>query len=338
MQLLVLVFFIIFLFLVIFYGAYYVINPSQRGEDIAATLEIPYPSVIAHRGASIVAPESTKPAYVRARESGADYLEADLQLTADKRVVIFHDRTLQQKSNVEEVFPDREDYRVGNFTYEELKSLDFGSWFNRKFPEKADTDFDQLKIITLEQLVEIAEDGHNNPGLMLEFKHPYDHEGLEEITVDILNRKGWLAEKGTENLQKKQTAVNVGQGAARLIFMSFDPESLRRIKKLAPEFPRILLITDNMITRRSWQRWLAVSKNLVDGLGAKGFMTWPWHIAAAHERGLVVFPYTINELWQIKILSRFRADGFITDRPEIAVNFLERPLPLLPHNNEELKD
>ena len=336
MKYLVLVIALSLLLLLLFYGAYYIINPSQSGEEIVSRYQIPYPAISAHRGASIVAPESTAPAYIRARESGADYLEADLQLTKDGRVVIFHDRTLEDKSNVEQVFPHREDYRVGNFTYKELQQLDFGSWFNQKKSGYADPEFEGLNIITLEKLIKIAEAGRNNPGLMLEFKHPYDHEHLEKKTVDILSEKDWLEIEDVTDVRGEETPVNVGQGAGRLIFMSFDIESLNSIKKLAPQFPRILLITDNMITRRSWSRWLETAKELVHGLGAKGFMTWPWHIAAAHEKGLFVFPYTINELWQIKILSRFRADGFITDRPEIVVDFLERPLPLFPHENDEI--
>ncbi|MFD2989981.1 glycerophosphodiester phosphodiesterase [Sphingopyxis terrae] len=56
--------------------------------------------VIAHRGASGHAPESTLPAYELAHEWGVDYLELDAQLTADGEVVIFHDNTLERTSNV----------------------------------------------------------------------------------------------------------------------------------------------------------------------------------------------------------------------------------------------
>ena len=64
--------------------------------------------------------------------------------------------------------------------------------------------------------------------------------------------------------------------------------------------------------------------DIVDGIGTKGWTCWPWHIAAAHNRGLFVFPYTINKNWEMEILSHFKADGYITDQPEKALKFLQR--------------
>lgn len=49
------------------------------------------PRIIAHRGFSARHPENTRPAFVAAREAGADGIETDLQLTADGRVLLYHD-------------------------------------------------------------------------------------------------------------------------------------------------------------------------------------------------------------------------------------------------------
>ncbi|TVR87097.1 MAG: hypothetical protein EA428_13600 [Spirochaetaceae bacterium] len=125
----------------------------------------------------------------------------------------------------------------------------------------------------------------------------------------MLQEQGWLEEEHP----------HVGT-----IFFSFSVGSLRAFQQLAPGVPRLLLITDSMISRRSWVEWLATAEAVAHGLGPKGFMAWPWHIAAAHERGLFVFPYTINYLWQIQVLARFQAAGFITDRPEMVLDFLNR--------------
>jgi glycerophosphoryl diester phosphodiesterase len=54
------------------------------------------PVVIAHRGASAHAVENSIPAFLLALEQGADALEMDLQLTADKEVVVFHDDSLSR--------------------------------------------------------------------------------------------------------------------------------------------------------------------------------------------------------------------------------------------------
>ncbi|MFW5982221.1 MAG: glycerophosphodiester phosphodiesterase family protein [Halanaerobiaceae bacterium] len=272
-------------------------------------LKIKYPTVIAHRGASVLAPESTELAYLLAKKQGADYLEADLQRTKDGQIVIFHDYSLEALSNIKEVFPDRKNYLLENFTYQELRKVDIGSWFNKKHPQKAREKFKGLKILTLEELIDIAEEGDKKTGLFLEFKHPHLYPGIEKETIEILGEKGWL---------------NSGIKNDRLIFLSFSIHSLDKVKKLAADCPRILLINDNMIGRRSWAKWLELASKHANGLGPKGFMAWPWHIAAAHNKGLFVAPYVINQAWQFKILSHFKADAFITDNPALILKFLDR--------------
>lgn len=324
------------------YVGYYLIHPSQKGEKIINDLSIPYPSVIAHRGASVYAPESTRAAFTLARDQGADYMEADIQRSRDGRIIIFHDRDLKRLSNVESIFPEREDYTVGNFTYEELQRLDYGSWFNKRYPSRAKPDYTGLGIITLRELLDIAENGANTPGLFLEFKNPHLYPGIEEQTIEILKESGWLdsdtkLDEVTSSVKHKVSDelsdnIEVGRGPSRLVFISFDINSLDRIKDLAPEFPRILLINDNMVSRTSWKRWLELAKNRVHGLGPKGFVAWPWHISAAHNEGLFVAPFVINQAWQVKILSHFRADAYITDNPTLILNFLGRLMKLTPEN------
>ncbi|MCK8817863.1 glycerophosphodiester phosphodiesterase [Natroniella sulfidigena] len=293
---------ILFSLLLLFYGAYYLVNPDLRGEEILTKRGIPYPTVIAHRGASIKAPESTAEAYLKARDMGVDYLEADLQRTKDGKIVVFHDQTLERTSNVEEVFPERKEDKLGSFTYDELKRLDFGSWFDERY--------EGLEIITLEELIEIAQGGQYTPGLILETKDSEKYPGIEEEVVAILEEEGWM-----ESDEKKEFA--------KTIFFSFSEKSLQKFKELAPQVPRLLLVTDNMISRSSWRKWLKRADGLADGLGTKGFMSWPWYIAQAHEQGLFVFPYTINELWQIKLLAYFQSSGYITDRPDLVLSFLD---------------
>ncbi|WP_408956480.1 glycerophosphodiester phosphodiesterase family protein [Natroniella sp. ANB-PHB2] len=306
---------ILFLLLLSFYGTYYLINPDLRGKEILNNQGIPYPAVIAHRGASDKAPESTAEAYIKARDLGVDYLEADLQRTKDGKIVIFHDQTLERTSNVEKVFPRRKEDKLASFTYAELKKLDFGSWFNESSPRYGSKKYEGLGIITLEELIEIAQGGQHTPGLILETKKPEKYPGIEEEIVDILEEEGWLKRDEEREF-------------AKTIFFSFREESLERFKELVPQAPRLLLITDNMITRRSWDHWLERADGLADGLGTKGFMSWPWYIAKAHDQGLFVFPYTINRLWQIKILAYFHSSGYITDRPDIVLDFFDRMLEL----------
>ena len=126
---------------------------------------IPAKAVIAHRGASWFAPEETEPAYILARELGADYLEFDIQLTSDGVPVLFHDDTLERTTNVAEVFPQRKSGAISAFTLTELKSLDAGSWFNIKTPDRARPSYKNLRILTLEEVIKIASSGR--PGQRL---------------------------------------------------------------------------------------------------------------------------------------------------------------------------
>ena len=313
--------------LAIFYGIYYIINPSQQGEEILNNLGIPHPVVIAHRGASIVAPESTAPAYEIARDHGSDYLEADLQRTKDGEIVIFHDATLKRTTNIEEVFPERQEEEIGEFTLEELRQLDMGSWFNEKNPGRAREEYEGQKILTLSELIDIARRGENTPGLILELKHPEKYPGLSEDIVNILKAEGWLT---TREVEASSTNPVI---KPKTIFFSFSVDKLEKLKALTPEVPRVLLISDNMVSRRSWNAWLDRAENTAHGLGPKGFMSWPWYIASAHDRNLFVLPYTINHLWQVKILAQIHTSGYITDRPELVLNFLDR-LPELPESEQ----
>jgi glycerophosphoryl diester phosphodiesterase len=81
--------------------------------------------VTAHRGHARAAPENTLSAMRKAIESGADYAEMDVQLTADGRVVLLHDRDLLRVAGVSR--------RLDELTYEEVRRLDVGRWFGEEF-------------------------------------------------------------------------------------------------------------------------------------------------------------------------------------------------------------
>jgi glycerophosphoryl diester phosphodiesterase len=85
----------------------------------------PLPRVIAHRGASAVAPENTLAAIALAAELGARAVELDVTLTRDGVPVILHDDTLERTTDG--VGP------VAAVPYERLAQLDAGSWFSREF-------------------------------------------------------------------------------------------------------------------------------------------------------------------------------------------------------------
>lgn len=311
-----------------------IISPPRGGKNNAGALGVPYPAVVAHRGASGLAPEATLPAYLLAREIGADYLEGDLQRTADGVIVVFHDDTLARTSNVAAVFPGRENDFIETFTYAELMQLDLGSWFNKEFPELARNSYMGLKIVTLEELINIAAEGNNNPGLYLETKSADRHTGFEEQIVEILRQRGWL--DAVPALAKPDPALNVSgapgvdvaASPARIIFQSFYPDSIVRLQQLAPETPRVLLVSQEIEAVEGWKNLVEKASATGHGIGPVGFLAWPWNVGPAHRAGLVVHAYTINASWQMKLLSYFGVDGIFTDRSDRAVEVMGKGGPV----------
>ncbi len=312
--------------IIIFMATSYLLSPPGAGEELAQDREIPFPAVIAHRGASGVAPESTTIAYELARDMGADYLEADLQRTKDGEIIAFHDDTPARVTDASEVFPGREDDYIETFTYEELLQLDAGSWFNREFPEKAREEYEGLQVITLEELIDIVESGNNNPGLYLETKSAPRHPGIEKDIVRILEKRGWLSsspevDPPDEALNEKRgvPTVNLADKPSRIIFQSFYPASISELQELAPQIPRVLLISPDTSAEQGWRELLSKADDYGDGIGPNGFLAWPWNLRGARERNLLIHPYVINRPWQMHLMQFFGADGIFTDYPELAL-------------------
>src|SRR3954453_9536449 len=134
------------------------------------------PLNIAHRGASAELPENTLPALRRGGERGADMVEIDVQRSADGALVVMHDPTLTRTTNVRAVFPHRSPWRVSDFTLEELRRLDAGSW-------KMQTE-DGHGVPTLSEVLDLV--AAVGVGLQLELKAPDRYPGVVADLVDAL--------------------------------------------------------------------------------------------------------------------------------------------------------
>ena len=84
-----------------------------------------HPLLIGHRGAAACAPESTGASIRRARALGVDMIELDVQVTADDRLVIFHDDRVDRTTNGRGP--------LARFRYAQLARLDAGGWFSPAF-------------------------------------------------------------------------------------------------------------------------------------------------------------------------------------------------------------
>lgn len=92
-----------------------------------------HPRTIAHRGDSFHAPENTLDAARLGHAAGADAWEFDVQLTRDGVPVLLHDESLLRTTDVAARFAGdprgRDGFRVSDFDFDEVRSLDAGSWF-----------------------------------------------------------------------------------------------------------------------------------------------------------------------------------------------------------------
>ena len=86
------------------------------------------PLIIAHRGASGIAPENTLAAFQKAVEMGVDRIEMDLRQTIDGEVVVIHDKTIVRTTNGWG--------SVRKMSLNKLKNYSAGSWFNPDFTDE----------------------------------------------------------------------------------------------------------------------------------------------------------------------------------------------------------
>jgi glycerophosphoryl diester phosphodiesterase len=239
------------------------------------------PQLVAHRGASAYAPEHTLAAYRLAIEQGADYVEQDLAVTRDGELICLHDESLERTTNVEDVFPDRATVEPAtgrrrwlavDFTLEEIKRLDAGSWFHPRFAGE--------RVPTWEEAVR-AIDGA--AGLYPELKTPalYRERQIDQTLLFVAS--------------VKEMRLDL-RPAGSVIVQSFDDQPLRELAWALPSIPRTLLIDG-----RDGARWLSAdgireASAFANGLGPSKLLLdgRPEIVTAAHAAGLTVTPYTFT--------------------------------------------
>ncbi|MFD6949449.1 glycerophosphodiester phosphodiesterase [Nocardiopsis sp. TSRI0078] len=246
-------------------------------------------TVVAHRGASGHAPENTLVSLDTAHELGAEAVEVDVQRTEDDVLVLLHDTTLERTTNVEDVFPDRSPYSVGDFTMAEIRRLDAGSWFDPSFEGEGVPTFAEA----LDRMEELDLD------LFLELKSPELYPGVEkEVAAELGGREGWL-EAGSS------------RGSQRLVVQSFDWKSVRRSKDLMPSVPHALLgrVPESRISEFTWAQMINPNHTTIDAA----------YVERVHDAGLEIMPYTVNERSRMDAVLKWRVDGFITDFPDVGL-------------------
>ena len=87
----------------------------------------------AHRGVCTRYPENTIAAFKGALQEGYDVIELDMRFSKDDRPVIIHDGTINRTARKTDGSVFEETVAVNELTFEELRSLDVGCWFDASF-------------------------------------------------------------------------------------------------------------------------------------------------------------------------------------------------------------
>ena len=250
------------------------------------TTEVPAGAVvIAHRGASAYAPEHTYAAYDLALEQGADYIEQDLQLTADGVLVVLHDDTLDRTARGP---AETCTGPVSARTVEELGACDVGSWFNEANPALADPAFAELRIPTM---ADVFERYGSDVRYYIETKSPEAQPGMEEALLDLLDEVG----------------------PREVLIQSFSAESLQLVHSLRPELPLVQLLPGGTTIDEAM---LDTISEYAVGIGPPSASVDAAAVDAAHARCLDVHPYTVDDDGEMVRLLDAGVDGMFTNAPD----------------------
>lgn len=164
------------------------------------------PKIIGHRGAAAHAPENTLAGFRVAAGLGVTWVEFDVRLTADRRLVVIHDSELNRTTNASGL--------VRNATLEDIQKLDAGSWFAGKFAGERPPSLEDA----------IAQLGGLGMGANIELKAD---TGLEAETGQA------AAEVVARDWPSSLPAP---------LFSSFQTGCVAAVQKAAPKIPRALLM------------------------------------------------------------------------------------------------
>lgn len=238
--------------------------------------------VISHRGSNKICPQNTLEAFRQSIRFHADGFETDVHLTKDGIPVIHHNYSVEKTSDGKG--------NIADMTLEELKSLDFGSYFHHSYKG--------TKIPTLEEFLTLCEKAELSV-LNIEIKSP-------------LNRDYTVADK-VISMVKEHNLFD------KLIISSFDSDLLLYVKDVDENCPTGFLYSpDKVDFTPYWSKIVDFAKSIAtDALHPHQYFVNKAYVEKAHEAGLYVNPWTVNSERSINKMLDCGVDGIITDVPNI---------------------
>ncbi|WP_067727007.1 glycerophosphodiester phosphodiesterase [Oceanobacillus damuensis] len=233
---------------------------------------------VAHRGASGHAPENTMSAFEKGFEMKADYIEIDVQMSKDGELVLIHDTTLDRTTNGTGF--------VSDYTLEEIRELDAGSWFSEEYTGE--------KVPTFEEVLDAF---RGKTGILIELKAPELYPGIEEKVAVALKERNM---HGAQN--------------NKIVIQSFNHESVKKSRELLPELPHAVLA--GMSWENVTDEQLVEFATYSDYFNPNMNMVTTELVDRVHDAGMKIYPYTSRSPEEAYHLFSLNVDGIISDFPE----------------------
>ena len=273
------------------------------------------PALVAHRGASMLAPENTLAAAELSSEYGAFGFETDVRISLDGVPFLMHDETLARTTNIAEVFPNRADDPASQFTLDELSQLNAGLWFIQKDPygtidagmvSQSQLGINQGQSIpTLQEALDLVDE----EGMVILFdlrlpaqEHPYHDEAFDIVL-------GQCRESGL----------------SEAIWFLVEEDRLAEVLDGAPQFTRVIGVSSSDLPEPATLLELEYEIINVD----TGIRTQ--EIQSYRQRGLGVNVYTVDQAW---LFSQFWLSGVtsITTNNVHTLSQMDHPVLNVPYS------
>ena len=257
------------------------VSAPQRLEQIRWMLNTDYgiSMIMAHRGYSAEAPENTIPAFQMCIDNRCPAAELDVQMLADGTVIVLHDDNLKRTTGM--------DKNVWEVTYDEIKDLDNGSFF--------DDSFAGTVIPTFDEVMRLAGRGKDKLYLNIEIKRNGHDDGIVEKVVEIIKENNYM------------DCCDV---------TSLDYDTLEEVRKIDPEILTAYTTTIGIGDVGSLDAADIISIS-------EPFATYE-NIDRIHRAGKRVFVWTVNEEDTMKKLISLNVDAILTNDPALCRTVIDQ--------------
>jgi glycerophosphoryl diester phosphodiesterase len=264
-----------------------------------------------HRGARGHFPENTLQGFTGAIDLGVNTIELDVVISADNKVVVSHEAWMNDEiCSMRDGSPvpagRGQEHNLFRMTYDVIRKFDCGKRGHPRFPyQRSGAAYKPLLgdvINTVEDYV--SKNDHKKIGYNIELKTEQDgiFNPAPRVFVDLVYREVIKYDLGD-----------------RLNLQSFDIRVLNEIKNKDSSI-RIGLLVEN-------------NESMETNLERLGFIPYAYNpefvlvntalVKSAHEKGMKIFPWTVNEEDEIENMISLGVDGIISDYPDRVVDILK---------------